>query len=228
MKTETKIQKSEVRGRRPAARSGLDCGGNKCSAAPLSDASARPEKLRRRFTLPEQSKTRRPFVGATRQSAALLPQTSHRRFAKRRHAVLALVFSTIISQLSTSLAQSYSIDWHTIDGGGGTSTGSVYSVSGTIGQPDAGSTMTNGQYSVTGGFWALPTAVQTTNAPTLTIVPATPGNATISWTPNTPGFVLQETLSLSPTNWTNSLSGATNPILIPATLPSKFYRLSKP
>lgn len=38
---------------------------------------------------------------------------------------------------SAALAQSYSIDWFTIDGGGGTSTGGVYSVSGTIGQPDA-------------------------------------------------------------------------------------------
>jgi hypothetical protein len=35
-------------------------------------------------------------------------------------------------------AQSYFIDWYTIDGGGGTSTGGVYSVSGTIGRPDAG------------------------------------------------------------------------------------------
>ena len=125
-------------------------------------------------------------------------------------------------------AQTYSIDWFTIDGGGGTSTGGVYSVSGTIGQPDAGGPLTNGQYSVTGGFWALPTAVQVTNAPTLTIVPATPGNATISWTPATPGFVLQETWVLSPANWTNSISGATNPITVPATLPTKFYRLFKP
>jgi hypothetical protein len=127
-----------------------------------------------------------------------------------------------------TLAQTYSIDWHTIDGGGGTSTGSVYSVTGTIGQPDAGGPMTNGQYSVTGGFWALPTAVQTPNAPTLTIFPSTPGSATISWTPNTPGFVLQETLSLSPTNWVNALSGTNNPIVVPATLPTKFYRLFKP
>ena len=71
-------------------------------------------------------------------------------------------------------------DWHTIDGGGGTSTGGVDSV--------------------IGGFWTLPVAVQTTNAPVITIVPAGAGQATISWTPNTPGFVLQETLSLSPTN----------------------------
>lgn len=129
--------------------------------------------------------------------------------------------------LTTAPAQ-YAITWHTIDGGGGTSTGGVYSVSGTIGQPDAGATMTSGQYSVTGGFWALPTAVQTTNAPTLTIVPAGTGLAQISWTPNTPGFVLQETWVLSPANWTNSPSGATNPIVVPATLPTKFYRLFKP
>jgi len=128
----------------------------------------------------------------------------------------------------TVLAQSFSIDWHTIDGGGGTSTGGVYSVSGTIGQPDAGGPMTNGQYSVTGGFWALPTAIQIIGAPTLTIVPAAPGSATISWTPNTPGFVLQETISLPPTNWVNSPSGVTNPIVVPATLPGKFYRLFKP
>jgi len=122
----------------------------------------------------------------------------------------------------------YAINWHTIDGGGGTSTGGVYSVSGTIGQPDAGGPMTNGQYSVMGGFWALPMAIQATGAPTLTIVPATPGNATISWTPNMPGFVLKETFSLLPTNWVNSASGATNPIVVPATLPVKFYRLFKP
>jgi hypothetical protein len=50
-------------------------------------------------------------------------------------------------------AQSYSIDWSTIDGGGGTSTGGVYSVSGTIGQPDAGA-MSGGNYMLQGGFWS--------------------------------------------------------------------------
>ena len=112
-------------------------------------------------------------------------------------------FSFLFSALCFSAAAQYAITWSTIDGGGGTSTGGVFSVSGTIGQPDAGPTLTNGQYAVTGGFWALPTAVQTTNAPLLTIVPAAPGQATISWTPNTPGFVLQETWVLSPANWTN-------------------------
>ena len=121
-----------------------------------------------------------------------------------------------------------SINWQTIDGGGGTSSGGVYSLGGTIGQPDTGGPMTNGQFSVTGGFWTLPVAVQTADAPTLIIARAGPGLAMISWTPSTPGFVLQETFSLSPTNWSTSPSGATNPITVPSSLFTKFYRLFKP
>lgn len=53
------------------------------------------------------------------------------------------------------LAQSYDISWHTIDGGGGTSTGGGYELSGTIGQPDASAAdaLTGGGYTLTGGFW---------------------------------------------------------------------------
>jgi len=128
-----------------------------------------------------------------------------------------------------AVAQQYSIDWHTVDAGGGTSTGGVYSVSGTIGQPDASQqTMTGGQYTLTGGFWAI-YAVQTPGAPTLAIVPAGPGQAQISWTPSTgTNWVLQENLNLATTNWVNSPSGSTNLIVVPATLPTKFYRLFKP
>jgi hypothetical protein len=149
---------------------------------------------------------------------------THRTLART---TALLLLSILNAYLSTGFAQ-YAINWHTIDGGGGTSTGGVYSVSGTIGQPDAGRPMTNGQYSVTGGFWALPTAVQTPGAPTLTIAPGAPGLATISWSPDRPGFGLQETWSLSPANWTNSPSGTTNPVTVPAVVPSKFYRLFKP
>ena len=123
-------------------------------------------------------------------------------------------------------AQPFEITSSTIDGGGATSTGGVYAVSGTIGQPDAGSTMTNGLYAVSGGFWALPQAVQTPGSPLLSIVAAGPGQAQISWEPNTPGFVLQETLSLSPANWVNSASGTNNPGVVPATAPTRFYRLN--
>jgi hypothetical protein len=125
-------------------------------------------------------------------------------------------------------AQTYSVDWHKVSGGGSTSTNGQYSLSGMIGQHDAGGPMTNGVYSLTGGFWVLPTVVQVTDAPTLTIAAATPGQATISWSPATPGYFLQESAGLSPANWTNSPSGAANPITVPAPPPAKFYRLNKP
>ncbi len=51
-------------------------------------------------------------------------------------------------------ARQASISWWTIDGGGGTSTGGAYTLSGTIGQPDASNPMTGGAYTLTGGFWA--------------------------------------------------------------------------
>jgi hypothetical protein len=47
----------------------------------------------------------------------------------------------------------YTIDWYTIDGGGAQNlTGGTYALSGTIGQPDAGS-QSGGTYTLNGGFW---------------------------------------------------------------------------
>ncbi len=80
-----------------------------------------------------------------------------------------LLFLVVLAVAAPALrAQNYSIDWFTIDGGGGTSTGGVFSVSGTIGQPDAGH-MSGGNYTLDGGFWGIIAAVQTPGAPTLRI-----------------------------------------------------------
>ena len=47
----------------------------------------------------------------------------------------------------------YEITWWTVNGGGAmSSTGGTYSLGGTIGQPDAG-TSSGGSYTLTGGFW---------------------------------------------------------------------------
>ncbi|USN98702.1 MAG: hypothetical protein H6810_11130 [Phycisphaeraceae bacterium] len=63
-------------------------------------------------------------------------------------------FATIMSLAVAASAQPYEIPWYTIDGGGGTSAGGTFQLAGTIGQPDAGPTMTGGGFSLTGGFWA--------------------------------------------------------------------------
>ena len=64
------------------------------------------------------------------------------------------------SMTASAMAQSgggYDLSWSTIDGGGATSTGGSYSLSGTIGQADAGPSpaMTGGSYQLTGGFWPV-------------------------------------------------------------------------
>src|SRR5689334_3208390 len=101
------------------------------------------------------------------------------------------LFASLLALTGGAFAQSYSIDWFTIDGGGGTSTGGVYSVSGTIGQPDAGA-LAGGSYSIAGGFWGGIVAVQTAGAPSLYITNLLDGTAKISWAPSTPGFVVQQ------------------------------------
>jgi hypothetical protein len=52
--------------------------------------------------------------------------------------------------------------------------------------------------------------------------------ATVFWTPPEPGWILQETLTLTPPTWTNSGTGDTNPVTVPASATSKFFRLFSP
>ena len=59
----------------------------------------------------------------------------------------------LIFLLSVSISNAdYSISWHTIDGGGGTSKGGQYIITGTIGQHDAAYSE-GGNYELLGGFW---------------------------------------------------------------------------
>src|ERR1039457_4663640 len=106
-------------------------------------------------------------IWATWKSPAPAPNASHRRFPKRRYAGTAalLCFYFLLSAFNfRASGQSYSIDWFKVSGGGGTSTNGQYSVSGTIGQPDASGAMSGGNYSLTGGFWSLINVVQTPGA----------------------------------------------------------------
>ena len=140
---------------------------------------------------------------------------------------LSILISSLPARL---LAQQYAIDWFTIDGGGGTSSGGSYTLSGSIGQADAG-VMTGGNYSLIGGFWGVAVAIQQVGAPLLTIT-RSGGNVTISWPSPSTGFNLQETASLGSPNWAGAAltvtdNGTIKSVTIPATVGSKFYRLFK-
>jgi len=138
---------------------------------------------------------------------------------------LILLFGLLIPTIS--FAQSYTIDWYKVSGGGGTSTGGNYQVSGTIGQHDAGGAMTGGSYSLTGGFWVL-YAVQTPGAPVLTITYI--GNqAIVSWSPSVTGWTLQTNNNLATGTWGNYLGSVSNNSVTNS--PPKgnlFFRLANP
>lgn len=64
-----------------------------------------------------------------------------------------LILLTIVTCTLTAPAFcDYEITSYTIDGGGGKSTGGQYSLTGTIGQPDAGNSSSGGDYHLGGGF----------------------------------------------------------------------------
>jgi hypothetical protein len=128
----------------------------------------------------------------------------------------------------------YSIDWRTVDGGGGASTGGVYTVSGTIGQPDGGA-MTGDRFALTGGFWSIIAAIQTPGAPVLSIS-CTNSAVILSWPAPAEGYSLEQTLTLpcSSSAWKPVTTGQyqTNGTkvlaLVPTASKNMFFRLHKP
>jgi hypothetical protein len=131
-------------------------------------------------------------------------------------------------------AADYSIDWFTIDGGGGTSTGGGYTGGGPIGQPDAGR-MSGGPYTLDGGFWGVVAAIQTPGGPLLS-VSRTNGAVMVSWPKPADGWVLEQTNQITglPGAWPQVplilyKTNATDIYFVePAPIGNRFYRLHKP
>ncbi len=127
-------------------------------------------------------------------------------------------------------AQQYEIDCYRVAGGGGMSAGGQYSVTGTVGQHDAGGPLTGGDYSLTGGFWSLAVAVQTTGAPALSIARAGANGVFVSWPAPSTGFVLEQNTALVSAGWTTvtdvpAVVNGENQVTVSAPGGSRFYRL---
>jgi hypothetical protein len=142
---------------------------------------------------------------------------------------LLLLCSLLLPVLGFS--QQYSIDWHKVSGGGGTSTGGVFTVSGTIGQADAGGPMANGSFSLAGGFWAI-YAVQTPGAPTLWIKRTTTNTVMVYWLSPATGYNLQVKTDLTTATWTSppetiTDNGTLKYIIVNPPSGKRFYRLIK-
>jgi hypothetical protein len=144
--------------------------------------------------------------------------------------LLGVLFCTLLLTRVAS-AQTYSIDWYKVSGGGGASTGGVYSVSGTIGQHDAGGPMNGGSYSVTGGFWALIAPLQTPGAPTLYVSRGT-NSVTVYWQAVSSWSLQQNNSVTAPAGWSASTGvtngGGTNYLTLIRPTGQLFFRLHNP
>lgn len=139
------------------------------------------------------------------------------------------VFAALCAGAQTNVA------WQTTDGGGGASTGGIFALEGTIGQPDGSEAMQGGAFAVQGGFWALVELVQTEGAPTLRIAGISSVAVTLAWpVAGAEGYQLQRSGSLEESDWT-TVSGTmpsvvgdeyqltTGPVVV-----KHYYRLRKP
>jgi hypothetical protein len=73
------------------------------------------------------------------------------------NATKVLLASVLVLCAQRALTQPFSIDRFTIAGGGGTSTGGTFELSGTVGQPEAGR-VSDSRYTIEGGFWSFAAA----------------------------------------------------------------------
>jgi len=131
----------------------------------------------------------------------------------------------------------YTNKWFTVDGGGRSSTGGVYTITGTAGQPDAG-VMQRGEYTVNNGFWGIIAVVQMPGAPLLmiTLNPQL-STITLSWPYPSEGYGLQQCTNLTTANWladTNVPAQVGNEWQVTVSPPQtgkryyQYYRLQKP
>src|SRR5213596_878666 len=84
----------------------------------------------------------------------------------------------------------YAIDWFSLDGGGGASSGGSFTLTGTIGQPDA-ATLSGGNYTLQGGFWPGIVVPAIGEAPAL-FIQLSSASIIILWSPTSSGFSLEQ------------------------------------
>jgi hypothetical protein len=143
---------------------------------------------------------------------------------------LALLTALAVCAANT-VAQTYSINGHTLGGGGGSSAGGTYSIRGTLGQQAAGRS-TAGEYSVSDGFWSLIGSVPTPGAPLLSLCVTGTNTVIVSWPSPSTGFVLQQNRDGTGAQWTDvglaqADNGTTKSVVIRQPMGNLFFRLKK-
>ena len=150
---------------------------------------------------------------------------------------LTIIIALLMAAAATiARAQDYDVDWSTIASGGGTSTAGVYTVTGTIGQPNA-ARVNSSDFTIDGRFWRNGAGIQEPGAPLLSVRFTQTNTVVVSLPMTLPGFALLESSDLNTTNWfqvttppvvvVTSQTTAENQIVVPTPTGKRFYRLTK-
>ncbi len=133
----------------------------------------------------------------------------------------------LLLAISATAAAEYTIDWRSMDGGGGSGIAGTYALHGTLGQPDT-ATGAAGAITFVGGFWSLPAEP----LPVLRIFLDGP-DIVLAWPDPSPGFQLQASPSLSPSAWADVLGepeivDQEKQVVWGVPLDRQFFRLRRP
>ena len=149
------------------------------------------------------------------------------------HYQFPLAVALVLASEPAMRAQSYSLDWSSLAGGGGDSSGGAYSLAGALGQSDVGP-MSGGSFTLEGGFGTVVATTQNPGTPSFKVLRQ--GNLLrIAWTKLADGWVLESTsallgpaLSWAPVAQTYQDDGDSLYITINPTSGSAFFRLRMP
>jgi hypothetical protein len=116
-----------------------------------------------------------------------------------------LLFLSLACPVLSGTAESLSIDWYTVDGGGGSASAGEFTLSGTVGQPDVGTLTASGGVAIVGGYWsqfADVTVIQP-ERPVLNICLSNANTLLLSWPADQTGYLLEQRPAATPGVWSN-------------------------
>ena len=147
--------------------------------------------------------------------------------------IAGYIFLLLALAAATAQAQTiFAINWFTVAGASGTSTGGVFAVTSLVGMPDA-SGLKGQHYRIEDGIWSSIAAVPAPDAPRLSIFVTTTNTVMVAWPASATGWTLQQnTVSPSSSDWSNVTAtaqndGTTRTLIISPPTGNRFYRLWK-
>ncbi|HTL18101.1 MAG TPA: hypothetical protein VL793_12765 [Patescibacteria group bacterium] len=144
---------------------------------------------------------------------------------------LFLLVLLLVLAANPSSAQNFSIDWFSINSGGGASAGGNFELRASIGEAGNGK-LSGGVFSIDAGYWAIESTQPLVIPPQLSIAATLTNTVVVSWPSSSTGFSLQQSTVLSSTSWTDvSVSpiddGTIKLVVLPLSSNNLFLRLKQ-